>query len=119
MANTSITLTTEQGALVPSQPSVAVNEGDTVTFTAAGSAFIFFSPGAAAILSPLPSSPVDISSGSAEFTFATSSPGAYSVYFETTAGATIPEFPIAPSNLLLLQIDADPIYSVIEDRTKG
>ena len=120
MANTSITLITEQGTLVPSQPSVLVNDGDTVSFSATSPAFLFFSPGAAAVLSPAPASPVDISTSSVEFTFTTSNPGAYSVYFETSASATIPEFPEVPSKLLMLEIDAtNPVFSVIDNRTKG
>jgi len=122
MANTTITLTNEQGALVPSQPSVPVSSGDTVAFsTSDGSmAFLFFSPDAIAALSPAPSNPVEVSSVPAVFTFTSSDPGAYSVYFETAADATTPAFPLLPSNLLMLEVDLSHVtYSVINNSTKG
>jgi hypothetical protein len=122
MANTAITLTNEQGALVPSQLSVPVNSGDTVTFsTSDGStAYLFFSPGAAAALSPAPTSPVEVTSAPATFEFTSSSVGAYSVYFETDASVTVPAFPVGPSNLLMLEVDTSNInFGVINDRTKG
>ena len=120
MATTAIKLTNEQGILVPSQPSVTVSSGDTVSFsTSDGStAYLFFSPAAAAALSPAPTYPVEVSTGTT-FQFTSSIADAYSVYFETSAGVTVPDFPVAPSNLLMLEIDANPSFSVIIDHTKG
>lgn len=122
MANTAITLTNEQGALVPSQPSVVVNSGDTVSFTTSdgSSAYLFFSPEAAAVLSPTPSSPIEASSTAAEFSFTSSSAGSYSVFFETSTDVTLPLFPVAQSNQLLLEIDLTNVkYGVVNTNTKG
>lgn len=122
MANTAITLTNEQGALVPSQPSVAVNNGDTVSFsTSDGSAaYLFFSPGAISALSPTPATPVEISSAGATFEFISSSVGAYSVYFETDPGVTAPAFPLVSSNQLLLEVDLSNVnFGVINNRSRG
>jgi hypothetical protein len=107
MANTAITLVPEEGILVPSQPSVAVVSGDSVSFsTSDGSpGFLFFSPGAAAALSPTPTHPYALDGSKSEFTFITSAPGQYSVYFETSASATPPPFPVSTSAQLLLEID--------------
>lgn len=121
MANTAIILTNEEGALVPSLPSVPVNSGDTITFsTSDGSAaFLFFSPGAISVLSPTPVNPVQVSAATT-FSFLSSSPGAYSVYFETTAAATVPDFPVVPSASILLEIDLSNVkYGVINTDTKG
>ena len=108
MANTQVTLTNDDGVLVPSQASVHVTSGDTVAFSIAdgSSAYLFFSPAAASALSPAPSSPVEISASATEYTFVTSDSGAYSVFFETSEEAAVPPFPVAPSNLLMLEIDA-------------
>jgi plastocyanin len=122
MANTAITLTNEQGALVPSQPSVTVNSGDTVSFsTSDGSvAYLFFSPGATSALSPAPTSPVEVSSTAATFSFTSSNPGAYSVYFETAANAEVPPFPAASSNLLMLEVDLSGVnFGAINTNTRG
>lgn len=122
MANTAITIKNEQGVLVPSQTSVAVNSGDTVSFaTSDGStAYLFFSPGAGAVLSPAPSSPVEASSTAAEFTFTSSNAGSYSVFFETSTDVTLPPFPVVPSNQLLLEIDPTNVkYGAVNNRTKG
>ncbi|MGD0366738.1 MAG: hypothetical protein ABSA94_04735 [Acidobacteriaceae bacterium] len=107
MANTVITISMENGVLVPSQPSVPAVQGNTVTFSAPGdSATLFFSPGAVSILSPAPSGPVSIASGGkTAFTFTSSKPGAYSVFFEPNASSPPANFPVRPSNLLLLEID--------------
>jgi hypothetical protein len=108
MANTAITLTLEEGILVPSQPSVPFVSGSSVSFaTSDGSpAFLFFSPDAIAALAPPPPVPYALSGSTAEFTFNSSEPGHYSVYFETTASATPPPFPVGSSSLLLLEIDS-------------
>jgi plastocyanin len=107
MASTTIIISSQDGALVPSQPSVPAVNGDTITFSAQGvSAILFFSPGAIAILNPSPSAPVTIAAGgNTSFTFTSSSPGAYSVYFEPNASSPPASFPVQPSNLLLLEID--------------
>jgi len=122
MANTAITLTNEQGALVPSQPSVPVNSGDTVSFSTidGSNAYLFFSPAAAAALSPAPTNPTQVSSTPATFEFTSSSLAAYSVYFETDASVTVPPFPVVPSNLLMLEVDTSNInFGVIGNRTRG
>ena len=122
MANTVITLTNEQGALVPSQPSVAVNSGDTISFSTSdgNAAYLFFSPAAIATLSPTPSNPAEISSVAATFEFTSSSAGAYSVYFETDAGVTVPAFPVVQSDQLLLEVDLSNVnFGVANDRSRG
>jgi plastocyanin len=111
MANTDITISKKDGVLVPSQSSVPVVQGDTVTFSTKGdSATLFFSPDAISILSPVPSAPVTIAAGGkTAFTFTSSKPGAYSVYFEPNASSPPASFPVRPSNLLLLEIDTSGI----------
>lgn len=111
MATTAITLTLEEGLLVPSQPSVPFVSGSSVSFaTSDGSpAFLFFSPAAIAALSPPPAVPYAVSGSTAEFTFNSSDPGQYSVYFETAASATPPPFPVGSSAKLLLEIDSSGI----------
>jgi hypothetical protein len=107
MSSTIITLTSEQGAVSPSQPTVPVNTGETVSFaTGDGStAYLFFSPDAASILSPAPASPVAVSTAPVTFSFTSSAPGAYSVYLETSATVSLPEFPAVSSTGLALLID--------------
>ena len=107
MANTDITISKKDGVLVPSQSSVPAVQGNTVTFSAqSDSATLFFSPEAASILSPAPSAPVSIAAGGkTAFTFTSSKPGAYSVFFEPNASTPPANFPVRPSNLLLLEID--------------
>ena len=107
MAHTDVTLTSDSGVLVPSLPSVPVTSGDTIAFsTSNGAAFLFFSPDAAAALSPAPTGPVEVdSSKPASFTFTSSEPGAYSVFFEASAASAPTNFPVRQSNLLLFEID--------------
>jgi len=107
MANTDVTISKQDGALVPSQPSIPVVPGNTVTFSTQGdSATLFFSPDAISILSPAPSAPVTIAAGGkTAFTFGASKPGAYSVFFEPNASTPPASFPVRPSNLLFLEID--------------
>ncbi len=122
MATTAISLTNNQGVLTPSQPSVAVTSGDTITFSTidGSSAYLFFSPGAAAVLSPAPSTPTKVSSTAVSFTFTSSAPGAYSVFFETSADATPPDFPVIPSGQLALEIDVTGVgFGTPDNRTKG
>ena len=108
MAHTDVTLSNDSGTFVPSLSSVPVVKGDTVSFsTSSGNVFLFFSPAAASILSPAPKGAVGIT-GSAKmtFTFTSSNPGAYSVFFEKTSLPASKSFPLKASSLLLLEIDA-------------
>jgi hypothetical protein len=109
MKHTEITLTNNNGVLVPSADSVSVVSGDTIAFstTDGSTAVLFFSPGAVAVLSPPPSGPVT-SAGSEKitFTFTSSDAGAYSVFFETSSSATHPPFPVQESKSLHLETDS-------------
>jgi hypothetical protein len=111
MANTDISISSKDGALVPSQNSVSAVQGNTVTFSAPSvSATLFFSPDAVSILSPAPSAPVSIpAGGKTAFTFTSSKPGAYSVFFEPNASSPPANFPVRASNLLLLEIDTSQV----------
>lgn len=111
MANTVITISLEDGVFVPSQPSVPVVAGNTVTFSApSSSAALFFSPDSVSILNPAPSAPVTIAAGGqTAFTFTSSNAGAYSVFFEPNASTPPPSFPVSSSNLLLLEVDTSGI----------
>ena len=103
MANTNITLIDDGGIYVPSASSVPVVAGDTVSFaTNDGSAvLLYFSPDAASVLSPAPSSPYQLAAGgTAAFTFKSSASGAYSVFF----GSAPASYPGAVSQVLSLQI---------------
>jgi hypothetical protein len=107
MANTAITLVLEEGILVPSQPFVPFISGNSVSFSVSDGSpgFLFFSPAAAAALSPTPTCPYALDGSKAEFTFLTSNPGQYSVFFETSASTTPPPFPPGSSSSLLLEVD--------------
>jgi hypothetical protein len=108
MAHSEILLKQADGIFVPSRSQGSVVTGDTVTFsTADGSQVaLFFSPGAVAVLSPAPSVPMVLAAGEkADFTFTSSSTGAYSVFFEKDASQAPAHFPVKPSNQLLLEID--------------
>jgi hypothetical protein len=108
MAHTDIILTEEHGVFKPSQAQVPVVKGDSVSFSTSDGApvALFFSSGAAAVLSPAPSLPTLLGSGEkAEFTFISSDAGAYSVYFERNAAEPPPYYPVKPSSVLLLEID--------------
>jgi hypothetical protein len=122
MANTEVTLINNQGVYVPSAASVAVVRGDTFSFkTNDGSAvFVFFSPDAMAVLSPVPRSPFPIATGSkAEFSFASSEPGAYSVYFAPEADLTPASFSSARSESLLLEVNNSIVPSFNNQMTTG
>jgi hypothetical protein len=111
MAHTDIILKETDGAFLPSQSNVSVVQGDTIAFsTANGSQVVlFFSPAAAAVLSPIPPAPLVLPlGGKAEFTFTSSDTGAYSVFFETDTSRPPAHFPVQPSNRLLLEMDAGP-----------
>ncbi len=122
MSITAITLTSEQGAVSPSLTSVPVNSGDTVTFaTGDGStAYLFFSPGAAGILSPTPANPVAVSSTPVSFSFTASGSGVYGVYLETATDVSVPDFPGSPSNTLAILTDLSNVtFGVVDTPTKG
>jgi hypothetical protein len=112
MAHTDIALHQANGVFVPSQSQVSVVEGDTIAFSIndGSQVAIFFSPGAAAALSPSPAVPTMLGSGNnAEFTFTTSDAGAYSVFFEKAISSRPVHYPLRESNLLLLQIETSGI----------
>jgi hypothetical protein len=107
MANTDITLTSDGGIIVPSTPSVHVASGDTLSFaTSDGSPVVlFFSPDATSILTPAPASAFPIAAhGKAAFTFSSSKPGAYSVFFGVSSSSAPSSFPQRISQDLLLEI---------------
>jgi len=107
MANTDVLLTDRHGVLVPSLDSVRVVTGDTITFSTGDgrAAFAFFSPNAAAVLSPNPSASFPIAAGAkAQFSFTSSQPGAYSVYFGYASGDAPEGFPGGHSDVLQLKI---------------
>lgn len=109
MANTDITVFSQDGIFIPSVPSVPVVSGDTVSFTTSDGVpvVLFFSPEAASILSPAPSAAHTIpAGGKAVFTFSSSNAGAYSVYFGTDPGSGPAEFPTAALKVLLLELEA-------------
>jgi hypothetical protein len=106
MASTEITLINKGGTFSPSTASVAVVKGDTVTFsTSDGSAaFLFFSPAAAAVLSPAPGKSFSLAAGKkAAFTFTSSSPGAYSAAFGANANSAPGSFSGGNSSVLVLE----------------
>jgi hypothetical protein len=108
MAHTDIKLINSDGILVPSADSVPVVSGDTVSFSTSdgGPALAFFSPDAIAALSPRPASPFPIAAGkTADFTFSSSKPGAYSAYFALAGGSAPGQFPTDHSQALRLEVD--------------
>jgi hypothetical protein len=112
MPHTAIILTELNGFLVPSQPSVAVVAGDTITFTVArgGSATLFFSPDAVSVLSPSPGASMQLGAGhQAAFSFTSSEPGAYGVLFTAGRPSGPPHFTQVKSNLLLLDTMVTPV----------
>src|SRR4051794_38938510 len=109
MTNTNVVLTDKHGVLVPSLDIIRVVSGDTVTFSTADgrAAVAFFSPDAAAVLSPNPTNPSAIAAGAkAHFSFTSSQPGAYTVYFGYGAGDAPESFPGGHSDSLRLKINA-------------
>jgi hypothetical protein len=83
MPNTTIVIRDQDGLRVPSIPSLTITAGSEFTFTAEKNAdsALYFSPAAAAILSPSPAVRTELKAGhSVSFTFAsTFPPGAYGV----------------------------------------
>ncbi len=109
MANTSISLQLSEGVIVPSQGSVSVVQGDTVTFANPGTSpvVLFFSPATAAALSPSPAAATTISAGGQQkLEFTTSAPGAYSVFFGVTGASGPADFPSDQSSVLNLEVSA-------------
>jgi hypothetical protein len=108
MTNTDVVISDLSGVLVPSPDSIRVVTGDTITFaTGDGSAaFAFFSPDAASVLSPKPSSPCSIAAGTkAHFSFTSSRPGSYSAFFGRKPGDAPDSFPGGSSEMLVLRIN--------------
>ena len=108
MAHTDIKLIDSDGILVPSADSVSVVSGDTVSFSTSDGrpAFAFFSPDAIMVLTPRPTSPCEIAAGkTADFTFSSSEPGAYSAYFALTGDSAPGQFPTDRSQALRLEVD--------------
>ncbi len=106
MANTDVTLVHEDGTYVPSVASVAVVNGDTVSFSTddGTQALAYFSPDALTLLSPTPANPATIGpSGAAAFSFTSSGPGAYSVFFAPDASAAPTRYPTGSSQNLQLE----------------
>jgi hypothetical protein len=106
MENTEISLVNKGGKYSPSAASVAVVKGDNVTFsTSDGSAvFLFFSPGAAAVLSPAPGKAFSLAAGKkATFAFTSSIPGAYSAAFGENADSAPGSFSGGNSSVLVLE----------------
>lgn len=107
MTNTQISLQLTDGVIVPSQGSIPVNEGATVTFVNPSSSTItlFFSPAVISALTPAPSTPTTLESGAkTEYAFTTSNPGAYSVFFGLSGSSAPAVFPTDPSTVLSLQV---------------
>jgi hypothetical protein len=108
MANTEVTFTHDGSFYLPAPSSVPVIEGDTVVFaTDDGSpAVLFFSPGAASILSPAPGANYAIPPhGKVEFSFKSSAAGAYSVYAGADASCAPSSYPSEVAATLLVEID--------------
>ena len=124
MANTTITLTQEDGVIVPSGDVVSVVQGDTIDFVGASDspAVLTFSPDAISALSPSPASPLQLAaSQQVSFTFSTSNPGAYSIMFSQQPGP-VPQIPAGSSTSLFFQIwgveAAPPPMAVAGGRTR-
>jgi len=108
MANTDVKLVHTDGSYVPSAASVPVVNGDTVSFSTddGSSALAYFSPDALSVLSPAPANPTSVGAGQAVFSFSSSSPGAYSIFFAADAGSAPSSYPVGASQTLLLEVAA-------------
>src|SRR5579863_6816472 len=98
MANTDVELVfnSEGGVYIPAVAAVSVVSGDTISFsTSDGSPIqLFFSPDAMSVLLPAPANPFSIPAGQkASFSFTSSAPGSYSVFFEPQGKSPISNFP--------------------------
>lgn len=120
MANTDVVLVfnSEGGVYVPAVAAVPVVSGDTVSFsTSDGSPVqLFFSPGAMSVLSPMSANPFTIPAGQkASFSFTSSAPGAYSVFFEPQGNSPHSNFPTGVSQQLQLETDYPVLVPVMQD----
>jgi hypothetical protein len=120
---TNVSLVNDGGIFVPSLASVSVVTGDVVTFsTSDGSPVVlFFSPAAASVLSPKPYGPLPIGNdGKGIFTFTSSDPGAYSVFFGGNIDDAPTSYPSQVSKELFLEIGvaASPPFSGSNDTMK-
>jgi len=109
MANTDVKLVHTNGSYVPSVASVRVVNGDTVSFSTddGSSALAYFSPDALSVLSPKPANPASVGgAGQAKFSFSSSSPGAYSVFFAADSSSAPSSYPAGNSQTLLLEVAA-------------
>lgn len=122
MANTDVKLVPSEGTFVPSIQNVNVVAGDTVTLHngGGGPAFLFFSPDALRLLSLKPGEPPTIpGGGQAVYTFASSAPGVYMVYFgggsemapQGFPGQADTKFLLLPASGLLPGFQANPLSS--------
>lgn len=106
MPRTEVTLINNGGTYVPNADAVRVIAGDTVAFsTSDGStAYGFLSPDAISVLSPKPENPLPIGGGhKAEFTFSSSKPGAYSIFFGADPKSAPANFSVQLSGALRLE----------------
>jgi len=120
MANTDVVLVfnSEGGVYIPATTAVSVVAGDTVSFsTSDGSAVqLFFSSDAVSVLSPAPANPSLIPAGQkASFSFRSSAPGAYSVFFEPQGKTPTSNFPTGVSQQLQLETDFPSLVPVMQD----
>jgi len=107
MANTDVKLVHTDGSYVPSVASVPVVNGDTVSFSTddGSSALAYFSPDALSVLSPRPANPISVGTvARTDFSFSSSSPGAYSVFFAADADSAPSSYPAGASQTLLLEV---------------
>lgn len=112
MADNIVTLTGSNGMLVSDAGSVPVSSGDTLTIrTDDGSPFaLFFSPDAAKVLSPAPETPFEVPKGShAAFTFTSSKPGAYTVFYGAPESAQPGSYPPELAQVLYISMIAGTI----------
>ncbi len=124
MANTDIMLISDSGEYVPSTASLPVVSGDTFSFTTSdgGTAYLFFSPAAAAVVSPKPVNPVKVSSGQkAVLTFMSSTADAYSIFIGTDPTTPPANFPAEVTGHLLLKVFGAhvPIFGIHDNMTTG
>jgi plastocyanin len=120
MANTDVKLVfnSEGGVYIPATASVRVVSGDTITFfTSDGSPVqLYFSPDALSVLSPTSANPHSIPAGQkASFTFKSSAPGAYSVFFEPQGKSPNSSFPGGMSQQMQFETDFPSITPVLQD----
>lgn len=109
MAHTEISLLAEDGSYIPSVGSISVVSGDSFSISTSDGnpGYLFFSPDAAAILSPAPGSAYALAQGGkASFSFTSSAGGAYSVFFGSAANTPPSAFSSSQSNQLYFEVSA-------------